>query len=152
MRQSSVVVDHREVGRLLDEIERVPMIQFEQVLRRIALQLFEALRRRTPVDTGRARSGWLIVYGESGATLSEAPPASAYKGRQQVAPPSADKQTRGTLSDGTVLDIWVINNVEYIVRLEYGYSRQAPAGMISPSVAEILITLRSLLQQVGALP
>lgn len=33
--------------------------------------------------------------------------------------------------------IWIFNNVRYIKRLEDGWSTQAPAGMVSLSVAEI---------------
>lgn len=33
--------------------------------------------------------------------------------------------------------IWIFNNVPYIIRLEHGWSSQAPQGMVAQSLAEI---------------
>jgi len=33
---------------------------------------------------------------------------------------------------------WIYNNVEYIVPLEYGHSKQAPQGMVRLSIADIV--------------
>jgi len=46
---------------------------------------------------------------------------------------------------------WVIeNDVEYVIYLEYGWSRQAPLGMVRISMAEMAAKVRKLLAGVEA--
>lgn len=40
--------------------------------------------------------------------------------------------------------IWIYNNVRYITALEHGHSKQAPAGMVAVSLAEIAAGLGNL--------
>lgn len=84
---------------------------------------------RTPVDTGRARGGWVASVGSP----------SQGKGR-------ADKGGQGTIrsannqADKAIKnkDIYYLaNNVKHIVKLEYGSSDQAPNGMVRVSMQEI---------------
>ena len=66
-------------------------------------ETFEQIQRRTPVDTGNARSGWTIERLE-----------------------------------GNGETVWKItNSVGYAVYLEYGWSKQAPAGMLRVSLLEL---------------
>ena len=66
-------------------------------------ETFEQVQRRTPVDTGNARSGWTIERLE-----------------------------------GNGETVWrIANSVGYAVYLEYGWSKQAPAGMLRVSLLEL---------------
>lgn len=93
-------------------------------IRLIALDLYSRITKRTPVDTGRARAGWAISVN---APSNYVPPEG-----------TAVQLVQSDLS-GFNLDqvIYIVNNVNYIVYLEDGTSKQAPAGMVAISMAEI---------------
>lgn len=131
------------------------------LVRYIALDLLSKIVMRTPVDTGRARSGWDMTIG----TPSEyVPPkvqktesvgsidASAANNQSQTQDQNAlnldqtlgvflggasfSAQRNAALIDGTQ-SVFIINNLPYIERLEHGWSKQAPAGMVRISKAEV---------------
>lgn len=96
--------------------------------RALALDLFSVIMVRSPVDTGRFRGNWQIDISV---------PALAALER-------FDKPGQATILEETQkLVLWKLgqtisfrNNVPYSVRLEYGYSGQAPNGMIRITIAE----------------
>jgi hypothetical protein len=75
--------------------------------------LFNAIIKRTPIDTGNAINGWWKAVG-------------------QVATSAGGTLDKLTIKD----DAFLSNNVEYIQRLEYGHSQQAPDGMVRLTIAE----------------
>jgi hypothetical protein len=112
----------------------------------IAQNLLERIVNRTPVGNpdqwkskrrpkgyvgGRARANWQVSFG--------APDSSELNAR--------DKNGGATISRGTAeiqavtipyRTIWIFNNVPYIVRLENGWSKQTPPGvMVRLSVLEV---------------
>lgn len=79
------------------------------------------LVQRTPVDTGRARAGWHIE-GES----SEWKPASGEYEKAKAEAAAIISQEVLKLEDLSKADvIYIMNNVEYILPLEAGWSRQS---------------------------
>lgn len=79
----------------------------------------------TPVDTGRARGGWLVGLGgpPSSQDLKDADGASTIaNGRSKIAQRKADQT------------IFLSNSVEYIDELNKGTSAQAPANFVEMSV------------------
>lgn len=97
------------------------------LIRRIFLLLFADLVRMTPVDTGYARSGWMGVAG--GSPPTDKPP----EGTTSTPRPPLSEAQRARL--GMIL--WIVNNVDYIQRLDDGWSKQAPAGMTSVAFANL---------------
>lgn len=96
----------------------------DDVVRRIALQVWQELVKRTPVDTGRARQGWVTNLDEPS---EEAPPAGSYG---QPAPPD--------LSRATIRNrVFIVNNVPYCIELDQGSSQKAPAGMVAVTMAQV---------------
>jgi hypothetical protein len=94
------------------------------VIRKVALDLFSKVVLGTPVDTGRARGHWgvgvnSIVYG---AGIDKA--GSTTIGRITTT-------VQGARMGDT---IYLANNLPYITKLEYGHSKQAPAGMVRINV------------------
>ena len=73
----------------------------EDVVSKIAFDGLGELQATTPVDTGRAKSGW---------------------GVERIEP----KHAR------------IVNNVEYIVRLNEGHSKQAPAMFVELALDRII--------------
>lgn len=101
---------------------------------KVARAAHETAFLMTPIDTSRAMSGWVsqvnVPYmgeptytpGSRGSTLGEAVALNL----QNI------KDTAATYKFG---QDWIIrNNVPYIVTLEDGHSKQAPAGMMSFAV------------------
>ncbi len=125
-------------------------------IRMIALDILTRIVKRTPVDTGRARSGWDLTLGEPSSIV---PPETEEKGRKvkakqkfksvfaggaTVAVPAAAAGIDGTQK------VYIINNLPYIERLEEGWSKQAPAGMVRLSLAEVEAEVEIMLKKVIA--
>ena len=85
----------------------------------ILIEEFQQLQQGTPVDTGRAQAGWLIT-GDGGAIGFT--PAEKQATYSPQAPNPADLTYATT--------IYVLNNVEYILALNAGWSKKQPAGFI----------------------
>jgi hypothetical protein len=108
----------------------------EKLLRTAALVADREVVRRTPVDTGRARSNWIVTKGE---------PANYGSLNIDTGGGSALEQGAAVLKDYHLDDgpIFNTNNVVYIMPLEQGYSRQAPAGMATQAVAAAAAAVRA---------
>lgn len=103
----------------------------DMVVRKVTLDLFARVVRRTPVDTGRARGNWQVGInsvprGETGAGSEGKVAAKAVVGAA-----TADA-IRAKMGDR----VFIVNSVPYIFRLERGSSKQAPAGMVTITLRE----------------
>ena len=101
-----------------DQINRVHQI--------LSIKLFSQIVYDTPVDTGLARGSWIPSVG-----------APTFGGqRQDASGGAAIREIEAVIANATYEDItFLTNNVEYIVPLEYGWSNQAPEGMVRINVA-----------------
>lgn len=111
------------------------------VTRRVVAEMVSRVVLRTPVDTGRARANWQTTVGvPASATLEE-----------------VDKTGSGAISRGIAVagrfpmgaTVWISNGLPYASRLEYGWSQQAPAGMVRVTVAEFQGLVATLAGQVN---
>ena len=93
-----------------------------RAVRKIALDAFSSCILMSPVDTGRFRGNWLTAVGTTPAGTVEAldPSGSTAIGRVESAVTGFEP--------GAV--IYLANNLPYAERLENGWSKQAPAGMV----------------------
>lgn len=101
----------------------------QQVTRWVALEALRRVVMKTPVDTGRARGSWQVGVGvrpdgvveiydkDGGQTIAE--------GSREIAQVKPNEI------------IYIAANLAYIERLETGWSRQAPQGMVGVTVAEL---------------
>ena len=92
----------------------------------IPATLFEvstAIIKDTPADTGRARGNWQASVGR-GATGD----VSVVDRRSGEAKAIADVDQTVRVAVGDLY--YLTNNLPYIERLEYGWSKQAPGGMV----------------------
>ena len=86
------------------------------VVRETALNLFTKIKFKTPVDTGRLRAAW-------GVGVNVVP-----KGGNDFA---------ATLATAKAGDrIYLANNVEYAVFVEFGTAKMAPRAMVRTTVDE----------------
>lgn len=119
-----------------------------RAVRLLAIAVDQTLVLSTPVDTGRARSNWIVSLnaavdrerepfqplpqGTDPSKLGESGNAQAAinEGRAVI----ATRQTQQT--------IYITNNVPYIGRLNDGSSAQAPAMFVQQAVQEGFAALR----------
>jgi|JI10StandDraft_1071094.scaffolds.fasta_scaffold61865_6 hypothetical protein len=100
-------------------------LRMDTVIRKATFDLFRSVALKSPVDTGRFRANWNVTYGAPDLTTTESNnQARAVQQAQQAL----------TLPVGGVVSM--SNGLPYARRLEYGYSRQAPYGMVRYSVLE----------------
>lgn len=89
----------------------------------------------TPVDTGWARANWVPQIGAP-KTTTEGTREAAEAGNVSIAGQQAGvaKVVTGYRRDQG--PIYISNNVPYILRLNEGYSKQAPKGFIQNAIAK----------------
>jgi hypothetical protein len=100
-----------------------------EATKKIASEVLSRVVQKSPVDTGRFRGNWQVGIGD----------------RPDGTLPIEDKAGAGTIARGSAvigrlaqpMTVYVTNNLPYARRLEFGHSKQAPAGMVAITVAEI---------------
>ena len=95
-------------------------------VQRATTELFNRVTIRSPVDTGRFRANWNVSYGQADDSTT----TSTDKARA-----TTEAAKALTLPVGGI--VWITNGLPYAYRLEYGYSKQAPVGMIRLAVREL---------------
>lgn len=99
------------------------------VVRKVALDALTGIVQMSPVDTGRFRGNWQVGVGSSPkGTLNRLDKS----GSEAI---SAGAATIAHVQFGQVVRI--TNNLPYARRLEYGWSQQAPAGMVRVTAARL---------------
>lgn len=110
----------------------------DNVVRKTAMQLGTSFVMRSPVDSGRFRANWM--YGVALNTDT-----------------TTDMDTSGNTSLYRInsglegwkagQSIFLTNSLPYAFRLEYGWSQQAPSGMVRLTVAEFSTHLAKAAQE-----
>lgn len=116
------VNDAQALQRAMDKAFEKMGEEAKAVIVNILLDEFSQLQQATPYDTGRAQAGWLIS-GEGSKAIAFYPSESEGGGY------SEQKPDMGSLMRSDV--IFVINNVEYILYLEAGWSKRQPGGFVA---------------------
>jgi hypothetical protein len=98
------------------------------VVRRIALDMFKRVIMKSPVDTGRFKGNWQVAIG--------AIPAGTLVVDDKSGTVTMARVNAATLNLQAGQIIYLVNNLSYARRLEYGYSRQAPKGMVRTTLQE----------------
>lgn len=112
-------------GDQLHGFSRSTGIRFDKIVRKVCLDLTRDLVLLTPVDTGMAKSNWFLGTTRVGSTESSASKNGAPSLRRA-------SDFASTIHGGGVF--YIVNNLPYIMALEYGSSTQAPAGMARVTV------------------
>lgn len=89
---------------------------------RAASEIGKELFKRTPVLTGRARSGWVITLDSPSSDI----PAVGHTIEAEAAVVTSSVSSART--------IYIVNNVPYIGILNAGSSRQAPAHFVEAAI------------------
>lgn len=109
-----------------------------KMVRRVALIIDGAVVISTPIDTGRAKSNW-IVQMNHGASNVIGPYAPGEGGSTEAANISAaTAQAEAVIAgyeSGRDWEIYISNNVEYIGDLNRGTSAQAGENFVEEAIA-----------------
>lgn len=114
-------------NRFLTRFAKATGIAAPVVLRKFTFEVLVRIIVRTPVDTGRARYGWTAAAQALGARVPR-------PSNRAIALDPGEYEENMT---GERLFIRIANNVPYVIYLEYGWSKQAPLGMVRVTMAEL---------------
>ena len=119
-------------GKMRRLAKTIP-VNVQRNLRQTVLVIDQAVVLGTPVDTGRARSNWIVGTGPSTKAIDAyVPGKSASTAAANVQ--AAINQARNFLDATDASVIYISNNLDYIQHLNEGSSAQAPAGFIEAAV------------------
>jgi hypothetical protein len=112
---------------------------------KVSIEAAQRLIEKTPVDTGRARGNWQVAIGArptgevnvadllpKGDKPRTSLPSLAVSGQAAV-----DAAIEASSKIPGFCVSHVTNNVSYILKLEDGGSKQAPAGMMAVTMTEL---------------
>lgn len=128
-------VNLKEFALAVDAFAKKDVPQLvEQFTRRVALQLLDDIVHPWPVDTGHSRANWQVTL--------DTPATGVVEG--------VDKDGGATIAKGAAVigqlkaygKVWLSNNLPYSVRLEQGWSQQAPAGVVGIAVDRLRATFK----------
>lgn len=111
-----------DVSAFVEKAKKNP----ETVIRAVSIRLFSAIIKASPVDTGRFRANWMTSAAAPATGISSAVDKSGNTAVQEA--------TNYILNSTTTNTFTLTNNLPYAERLEYGYSQQAPQGMVRINV------------------
>ena len=100
-----------------------------KTVRKVVFQALSMITSRTPVKTGRAKANWFVQGGSPSTETTD--------------DTSVDVIGQLAKINGGENDIYISNNLKYIMALERGHSTQAPAGMVAISLAALKLYIES---------
>lgn len=139
--------DFRQFSLQLDDFAKKVGVSVTTVQKRIAFDLFDRIVRKTPVDTGRARASWNISTAAPDRTVApegQQPAMNRVSAEAKAGAALATLTERGLIGE----QVWISNNLPYIVKLEEGHSKQAPPkAMVALSIEEVQAKMERLVQE-----
>lgn len=119
-----------DFARQIDAELEVAYREIGEQIGKIGIEAATEIVNRTPVLSGKARRNWMTtVGGKTGATTEATDPTGG------AAIGDARTAVANYGADGKFPPITVQNNLPYIGKLENGYSKQAPSGMVAVTLA-----------------
>lgn len=112
--------------------------QMRRVVKKVVLDLYSDVIRRSPVDTGRFRANHQIDLNNMNATTIMEFKGKGKKAQVTFPAPNA-AQGVGKLEAYELGEtVFIYNNVEYAMELEFGHSQQAPQGVYRMAVMDLV--------------
>jgi hypothetical protein len=104
------------------------------VTKKIVLDIARSVIRKSPVDTGRFKGNWQYGTNELPTGTTDIHDESGSGTVAHIAG-QVPAQASGKLH-------YIVNNLPYSIRLEHGWSAQAPQGMVGLTIAEYQAIVR----------
>jgi hypothetical protein len=105
----------------------------ELFVKKLAVDIDARLVQKSPVDTGRFKANWVVGNGSINTSTTES--LQSANNANEINSIKVNGQT-----------IFITNSLPYAQRLEYGWSKQAPLGLVRMTAVEF----QSIARQVGA--
>lgn len=122
-------------------------LDIARVVERIALDLWNKITLRTPVDTGAARRSWQLGVGQPNTFVPSESGKGTGANKDKSSPPSEPSPDFPSDVEITGKDtVYITSSLGYIEALEEGHSKQAPAGMVQISIAEVQAEIELILE------
>lgn len=102
-------------------------VRIDLVVQKVTLDVFSAVILMSPVKTGRFRGNWIADTGNYRTNILNNFDKSGNETINKVAAIVSRGKSGGV--------VYLVNNLPYAQRLEYGYSMQAPSGMVRTTIA-----------------
>ena len=102
------------------------------LIKKVAVDLGRKVVQGSPVDTGRFKSNWVYGNGTINTATTDATNIDAMVGITA----GVETWTPGAI-------IYITNSLPYARRLEYGWSKQAPQGMVRLAVQDFKANVNS---------
>lgn len=107
----------------------------DKAVRQTVSLIAQELDHRTPRDTGRLAANWQFgKYSPPAGIVNSVELAAGAVGRR-IAAQAATVKAGG--------EVWIVNNLPYAGRIEYGYSQKSPAGMVRVTLANLPATIEN---------
>jgi len=116
--------------------------KMERAFRKIILDAYSECIQKSPVDTGRFKGNWQTAIDVIPAGTLQRMDASGGAAIGEVNASVAATQLGNT--------VYMANNLPYAERLEDGWSKQAPAGMVKLTVQRWQPIANAVIAQIGA--
>lgn len=134
-----MIIGDQTFSSMVNKFAKTAPEQANAVIRKSTLELFTDVVMDTPVDTGRARGNWQVSFGSPASGVLDE--RGDKESDNKTSSPTARVVTDALNSDRTTSVIFLTNNLPYIKKLEYGWSKKAARGMVRKNLLKANATL-----------
>lgn len=106
-----------------------------QEIRKLGIAIDQGVVLGTPVDTGAARGGWLVGIGQAPAGVGANDKGGGFAIQAGITSIAA-------YPANDLPDLWIVNNLPYIARLNDGWSLQAPSKYVDRVIERAVLNGR----------
>lgn len=120
------------------------------VMRKIGFDALSSVLRRSPVDSGRFRGSWRYSVNTKDESVESVPEKGTKGSRSKGSAATGQELQEALTKNRTVTSksvIHITNSLPYSVRLENGYSPQAPNGIVKPTIIEIRLGILKAIRE-----
>ena len=112
-------------GMAFKNLNNLSADKLDKVIRGASFELFKNIVYGTPVDSGRAKNNWILTIDNVSDDKSDIADKTGNKAIQKASLEINKKLGKY---------IYIQNNLDYILKLEYGWSKQAPQGFVRQNI------------------
>lgn len=117
----------------MKQFENLTIDKAEKVFRKTCFEISNSVISNTPVDTGRAKNNWFPDINKFSSNITDTTNKEGSINLVTNATPKLKIGDTFTLS----------NNLPYIERLEYGWSKQKPNGFVAITIQKFDTILKN---------
>lgn len=114
---------HLDLTRMVEKTK----LRVDEVVQKTTFRIFSSIIYVSPVDTGRFRGNWIA---SDGSYSMETLDVLDLTGNATV---KKMEEIVFSIKAGGI--VYMVNNLPYAIPIEYGYSQQAPTGVVRTRIA-----------------